>query len=1239
MAASSSPASHKHPAPRRTIGLLAARIGRVWGREFIAGVSEAAQELDVNLRCFVCREAPGSGFSLFDRVDPSCLDGLILAADLGHGTSQEQMARLCSRFHPLPMVALSLELPGIPTIQTDSFNGMRQAVLHLVEAHGLQRIAFVRGPQGQSESEQRYQAYVSALAAHDIAMDEQLVVAGDFNPESGRAAITTLVDERRANFQAVVTANDRMAFGALGTLQERGLQVPGEVALVGFDDIAEAQALGVPLTTVRQPFYTTGQQAMHQLMRLLAGEEVPNQTTLPTELVIRWSCGCLPPAIQQVQCAETLLLSKPSAGTLAERRQPTLAALAHILQENTRPGTQLAEQRIQQGLETLWKTFLEDLSTPGANRFPQVFSQMLAAARYIPLLEGSSVWHALLSEFRRQVVPYLAERAVLLRAENLLEQARILIGEAGQRAQADQRLGVEKQEELLQALGATLAALVSMKELAGVAQQHFPSLGIQRCFLSLYNLPESGLPGVPARELKARLALTYQAGQAEWRANSPEFPAGQVLPTGLLSVQRRYSAIITQLGLPQNPLGLLWNELGSADWEVYPRLSNLFSSALFRAMLIRQREQAMEEIGQLLVHAEQHAVELALAKDTAEDAARRTQQALQEADGLFRAALAILGATVVIDICQKLTTHFTRLVQADQVLILLVNAELEKIHLAVHNGQVLPEPGVTYAELQEGVNGTALESGQPVLSQRPEDGFEPADALERRKWGATGSIVVVPLVTKGKVIGTVTALNQLEQRMFTQHDVNLLMSLAAQAAAAIEGAHLYQAEQERRQVAEKLVQAGSKLTSTLQLREVPSHILEQLRVVLPFERASLILQEGESLRIVAQHGFPDRERTRRLTISIREGDVYQQVVAAGRPVLVDDVTRTSGWSQVDWLPLNLSWMGVPLFAKERVIGMLSLTRQEANAFSQDDAILAATFALQAAIALENAALYDEITRFNEQLEQMVAQRTEELKAAYKTLEKLDENKTVFINVAAHELRTPLTVIKGYLGMLEADSLIAKNASLGEMLQGMHKGAERLHAILNSMLDVARIDSQLLDLHLESTSLPVMLRRVVADYSAAAAERQLNLEMENVEGLPLIAGDPILLLKVFQNLISNAIKYTPDGGRITLHGERVVDARLGECVEVQVKDTGIGIDPDQQELVFEKFYQTGTVALHSTGETQFLGGGTGLGLAIVRGIIDAHGGRIWVESPGHDQARCPGSTFFVRLPLASKAPAE
>jgi signal transduction histidine kinase len=399
----------------------------------------------------------------------------------------------------------------------------------------------------------------------------------------------------------------------------------------------------------------------------------------------------------------------------------------------------------------------------------------------------------------------------------------------------------------------------------------------------------------------------------------------------------------------------------------------------------------------------------------------------------------------------------------------------------------------------------------------------------------------------------------------------------------------------------------------------------------PYERASLILQEGEHLRIVAQRGFPADERVRYLQISIREGDVYEQVVSAGRPVVVEDVTQSPGWQQVDWLPLDHSWMGVPLFSKERVIGMLSVTRQPVSAFTQDDAILASTFALQAAIALENAGLYDEITRFNEQLEQMVAERTEELARAYKTLEKLNQNKTDFINVVAHELRTPLTVIKGYMDMIGSDPAISANTYLSEVVKGVIKGTERLHQIINRMLDVARIDSQVLDLHREITSLLVTLKRVRADFGSALAERELTLILEDLDALPMINADPTLLLKVFQNLIGNAMKFTPDGGRITVSGRTTYDEKIGNCVEILVADTGIGIDPDNHELIFDKFYQTGTVALHSSGETKFKGGGPGLGLAIARGIIQAHQGRIWVESECYDEERCPGSTFHVLLP--------
>jgi len=161
---------------------------------------------------------------------------------------------------------------------------------------------------------------------------------------------------------------------------------------------------------------------------------------------------------------------------------------------------------------------------------------------------------------------------------------------------------------------------------------------------------------------------------------------------------------------------------------------------------------------------------------------------------------------------------------------------------------------------------------------------------------------------------------------------------------------------------------------------------------------------------------------------------------------------------------------------------------------------------------------------------------------------------------------------------------------------------------------------------------VTMRRIQADFEEAAAERQLTIQLENLEDLPHVKADPTMLVKVYQNLVGNAIKYTPDGGMITISGQAVSDSELGECVEMLVHDTGIGIDPEYHELIFEKFFQTGTVALHSSGETKFKGGGPGLGLAIVRGIIQAHNGRIWIESPGYDEQNCPGSTFHILLPV-------
>jgi signal transduction histidine kinase len=286
-----------------------------------------------------------------------------------------------------------------------------------------------------------------------------------------------------------------------------------------------------------------------------------------------------------------------------------------------------------------------------------------------------------------------------------------------------------------------------------------------------------------------------------------------------------------------------------------------------------------------------------------------------------------------------------------------------------------------------------------------------------------------------------------------------------------------------------------------------------------------------------------------------------------------------------------------------------------------------------AIAIQNARLYDEIHHLNRDLESLVGQRTEALQTAYNQLERLDRTKSDFISISSHELRTPLTLMRGYSQMLLDEREINQNDYLKQMVNGIQAGAIRLHEIVDSMLDVAKIDSRVLELQLGPVSIPTLLKYIHEGQKEALNQRMLTLTMD-FEELPQIEADQEGLQKVFTNLVVNAIKFTPDGGRITITG-RVLSPGTYELVEggveVIVSDTGIGIDPSAQVLIFRKFYQIGDVSLHSSGKTKFKGGGPGLGLAIAKGVVDAHGGLIWVESPGYDEQACPGSHFHVVLP--------
>jgi signal transduction histidine kinase len=260
---------------------------------------------------------------------------------------------------------------------------------------------------------------------------------------------------------------------------------------------------------------------------------------------------------------------------------------------------------------------------------------------------------------------------------------------------------------------------------------------------------------------------------------------------------------------------------------------------------------------------------------------------------------------------------------------------------------------------------------------------------------------------------------------------------------------------------------------------------------------------------------------------------------------------------------------------------------------------------------------------------------QDLRRTNRVLAQLDRNKLEFIQVAAHELRTPLTVMKGYINVMKLDQAVRGSPQLMEVLDGLSKGTDRLHEIVNTMLDASRVEGEL-----RLAMVPVPLKSVVNDIARRiekeAAGRKLSVVVEHAADTPLINADPTLIQKALYHVIINAFKYTPDGGAITIRTRSIVLENGQAAAEIAVTDTGIGIDDEHKELIFEKFYQVGTVDLHSSSKTAFKGGGPGLGLAIAKGVARAHGGRIWVESRGHDEAALPGSTFYLQLPVQPPA---
>lgn len=434
------------------------------------------------------------------------------------------------------------------------------------------------------------------------------------------------------------------------------------------------------------------------------------------------------------------------------------------------------------------------------------------------------------------------------------------------------------------------------------------------------------------------------------------------------------------------------------------------------------------------------------------------------------------------------------------------------------------------------------------------------------------------------------------------------------------------------------------ISNILHIERLATVAIESIGTALDVERGALLLiterdDGGANVRVV-----PGMGEIPMITASFNPGSpVLQALRDTGRPLTQYDIDMQPEFRAMDPSERQWQWaldmeVYVPIHAKRTLIGALALgAKGSGEPYQAQDLDVLNTLAGQTAVALENARLFEDLRILNLEIGQL----NEELTSAYRRLQKLDKAKTDFLSITSHELRTPLTQIRGNADIL-VDMLSGVDnkqaAYLVKVANSVSKATDRLESIYSAMLDVSEIGVDALKLHKVEIRPETILQLAMEPWKSALQERRQTLTFHNIEELPPIEADQRRMVQAFSNLINNAIKFTPDAGHIDVWG-RLVRGAGEPLVEIVVADTGVGIAPEDQDMIFERFYRVGRADLHSTGNTKFKGAGPGLGLAIAKGVIEGHDGRIWVESEGYDEERCPGSRFHVLLPIRSRADRE
>lgn len=639
----------------------------------------------------------------------------------------------------------------------DFSQGMYDVIAHLIKVHDYRRIAFIRGPKESSTGEDRYRAYLDALAKYDIPLNPDLVAPGTFFSPSGAEAIRLLLDERKVSFEAVAAANDFMAMDAMQALQSRGIRVPDNVAVVGFDDMKAAKVVTPPLTTARLHNYERARRATEMLLAWLRGEGVPEQAIIPSEMVVRQSCGCRALEVTRAAAEPRIGAGESFEAALATHQENLLTQMIQTASSS------LLHLDREQG-ERLLDAFAAGVRGETPDTFLATWDEILRGSEVAG--EDIAAWNAVLSSLRSFVLLHFGDGESRSRSEDIWQQARVMIGLEAQRAQAHQKLQSDEQAETLREVGEALATSADVEDLMDTIVQELPRLGISGCYLSLYKDPEAPVE-------QSRLILAWgEKGRVELEAGGRSFASRALVPAEVLHQTRddagdqSYSYVVEPLYFRENQMGFVLLEAGGQEGVVCDAIRAEISSALWEVMLRQETE------------------ERALQLQTAAEVSHAASSILDPRELMW---------LVVNLILERFGLYYVGLFLVDRV-DMRAGPPREWAVLQVGTGEAGRKMFKQGHKLEVGgqsMIGACVASGEARIAL---DVGEEAVRFDNPLLPDTHSELALPLNCRGETIGALS-IQSTEQSAFDEEDIAVLQIMADQVANSIENARLFQESQ------------------------------------------------------------------------------------------------------------------------------------------------------------------------------------------------------------------------------------------------------------------------------------------------------------------------------------------------------------------------------------------------------------------------------------------------------------